>query len=161
MEILEYQTHFDDLGISTKKSWKISAIYTGLSIKILGLSIEKLGISIENLGLSTKIWKSWNIGWKTLNIVEDRRFSTDIPSFSIKILEYHSGILEYRRYSWNLDLLYKMLVIVVFPLTWLTAHNWQKCKSPYLTCPCHKIYREEAVGLKRSNYTDYYYYDFC
>ena len=33
------------------------------------------------------------------------------------------------------------------------VHNWQKWKSTFLTCPCHKIYREEAVGLKSSNYT--------
>ena len=26
-------------------------------------------------------------------------------------------------------------------------------KSRYLTCPCHKIYRVEAVDLKSSNYT--------
>ena len=35
----------------------------------------------------------------------------------------------------------------------LTAHNWQKWKSTFLTCHCHEIYREEAVGLKSSNYT--------
>ena len=34
----------------------------------------------------------------------------------------------------------------------LMAHNWQKWKSTFLTCPCHKIYRVEAVGLKSSNY---------
>ena len=32
------------------------------------------------------------------------------------------------------------------PIHLLTAHNWQKWKSTFLTCPCHKIYREEAVG---------------
>ena len=26
-------------------------------------------------------------------------------------------------------------------------------KSTFLTCHCHEIYREEAVGLKSSNYT--------
>ena len=26
--------------------------------------------------------------------------------------------------------------------------NWQKCKSTFLTCHCHEIYRE-AVGLKK------------
>ena len=26
-------------------------------------------------------------------------------------------------------------------------------KGVFLTCPCHKIYRVEAVGLKSSNYT--------
>ena len=35
----------------------------------------------------------------------------------------------------------------------LTAHNWQKWKSIFLTCHCHKIYGVEAVGLKKSNYT--------
>ena len=35
----------------------------------------------------------------------------------------------------------------------LTAHNWQKWKRVFLTCPCHKIYREEAVGLKSCKYT--------
>ena len=36
---------------------------------------------------------------------------------------------------------------------WLTAHNWQKWKSRFLTCLCCKIYRVEAVSLKNSNYT--------
>ena len=39
------------------------------------------------------------------------------------------------------------------PSVKLTAHNWQKWKRVFLTCPCHKIYRVEAVGLKRCNYT--------
>ena len=30
----------------------------------------------------------------------------------------------------------------------LTAHNWRKWKRVFLTCPCHNIYRDEAVGLK-------------
>ena len=30
----------------------------------------------------------------------------------------------------------------------LTAHNWQKWKRVFLTCPCHNIYRDEAAGLK-------------
>ena len=33
----------------------------------------------------------------------------------------------------------------------LTAHNWQKWKSIFLTCSCHEIYRVEADGLKSSN----------
>ena len=28
------------------------------------------------------------------------------------------------------------------------AHNWKKWKSTFLTCPCYKIHREEAVGQK-------------
>ena len=35
----------------------------------------------------------------------------------------------------------------------LTAHNWQKWKRVFLICPCHKIYRVEAVGLKTPYYT--------
>ena len=35
----------------------------------------------------------------------------------------------------------------------LTAHNWQKWKSTFLACPCHRIKRVQAVGLKNSNYT--------
>ena len=30
----------------------------------------------------------------------------------------------------------------------LTGVNWQKWKRVFLTCPCHEIYRDEAVGLK-------------
>ena len=35
----------------------------------------------------------------------------------------------------------------------LTAHNWQKWKRVFLTCPCHKIYRGEAVGLESCKHT--------
>ena len=35
----------------------------------------------------------------------------------------------------------------------LMGHNWQKWKSTSLTCHCHKIYRVETVGLKKSNNT--------
>ena len=42
----------------------------------------------------------------------------------------------------------------------LTDHNWQKWKSTFLTCHCHEINREEAVGLKSTNkYLKNY--DFC
>ena len=30
----------------------------------------------------------------------------------------------------------------------LTGGNWQKWKRVFLTCPCHEIYRDEAVSLK-------------
>ena len=35
----------------------------------------------------------------------------------------------------------------------LTAHNWQKWKRVFLTSPYHKIYMDEAVGLKSGKYT--------
>ena len=34
----------------------------------------------------------------------------------------------------------------------LTGGNWQKWKRVFLTCPCRKIYRDEAVGLKSCKY---------
>ena len=37
--------------------------------------------------------------------------------------------------------------------TGLMAHNWQKWKRVSLTWPYHKIYRDEAVGLKSCKYT--------
>ena len=42
----------------------------------------------------------------------------------------------------------------------ITAHNWQKWKSRFLTCHCHEIYREEAVGLK-SFQLCFENYNFC
>ena len=38
-------------------------------------------------------------------------------------------------------------------LSYVTGGNWQKWKRVFLTCPCHKIYRDEAVGLKSCKYT--------
>ena len=35
----------------------------------------------------------------------------------------------------------------------LTGGNWQKWKRVFLTCPCHEIYRDEAVVLKSCKYT--------
>ena len=35
----------------------------------------------------------------------------------------------------------------------LTGGNWQKWKRVFPTCPCHNIYRDEAVGLKSCKYT--------
>ena len=35
----------------------------------------------------------------------------------------------------------------------LTGGNWQKWKRVFLACPRHKIYRDEAVGLKSCKYT--------
>ena len=38
--------------------------------------------------------------------------------------------------------------LVSRPSGLLTGGNWQKWKRVFLTCPCHKIHRDEAVGLK-------------
>ena len=53
-----------------------------------------------------------------------------------------------------------IIAVIINVLSCLTAHNWQKWKSTFLTCPCHEIYRVEAVGLQNSNYT-FKNYDFC
>ena len=53
-----------------------------------------------------------------------------------KIFDQKSWISESLEKSWNNQT--RLL---------LTAHNWQKWKSRFLTCPCHKIYRVEAAGL--------------
>ena len=39
------------------------------------------------------------------------------------------------------------------PMLILTAHNWQKWKSRFLTRHCHNIHRVGSVGLSISNYT--------
>ena len=49
--------------------------------------------------------------------------------------------------------LVKMLGVPKCKLMDLKAHNWQKWKRVFLTCPCHEIYRDEAVGLKSCKYT--------
>ena len=41
----------------------------------------------------------------------------------------------------------------VHSLVILNGSQLAKMKNTFLTCTCHEIYREEAVGLKSSNYT--------
>ena len=60
---------------------------------------------------------------------------------------------QLRKYS-SLYGLYKWTFFHIgIPLPYLTAHYWQNWKGVFLTCPCHKIYRDEAVGLKSCKYT--------
>ena len=49
------------------------------------------------------------------------------------------------------------------PVLWsqLTGGNWQKWKRVFLTCPCHKIYRDEAVGLTKKLQKYLKNYDIC
>ena len=47
-------------------------------------------------------------------------------------------------HKWRLSMLNEILVRTDS----LTGGNWQKWKRVFLTCPCHEIYRDEAVGLK-------------
>ena len=45
----------------------------------------------------------------------------------------------------------------------LNSSQLAKMKSRFLTCPCHKIYREEAIDLKKVPIIFLYFknYDFC
>ena len=54
---------------------------------------------------------------------------------------------------WQSDWTKNMASVVLLTKIYLKAHNWQKWKSVFLTCPCHNIYRDEAVGLKSCKYT--------
>ena len=46
-------------------------------------------------------------------------------------------------------------VSCIYVIVQLMARNWQKWKRVFLTCPCHEIYRDEAVGLKSCKYSVY------
>ena len=47
------------------------------------------------------------------------------------------------------QVVHELLTKIIFCMFWpLTGGNWQKWKRVFLTCPCHEIYRDEAVGLK-------------
>ena len=53
----------------------------------------------------------------------------------------------------NTSLTYHTSILFLYFLHTLRAHNWQKWKRVFLTCPCLKSYRDEAVGLKSCKYT--------
>ena len=71
--------------------------------------------------------------------------------FFSNFVEIHHHLAPYLR---NFEVYrypeYRMLVCIN---VLLMANNLQKWKSRILTCPCHKIYRIEAVGLSFSNCT--------
>ena len=67
---------------------------------------------------------------------------SDEKPFSIKFMQFFEG-------KWYM--LWLTGIFLYFWKVWrfvLMAHSWQKWKRVFLTCPCHKIYRDEAVGLK-------------
>ena len=74
--------------------------------------------------------------WKSIRL-EDINENVPVQATKMKFTQY--GQLQYTNYFVHRNS--------------LMAHNWQKWRSRFLTCPCHKIYREEAVGLKSSSYT--------
>ena len=54
---------------------------------------------------------------------------------------------------WSVNSTFSMTSAILVIHNELTAHNWQKWKRVFLTCPCRTIYRGEAVGLKSCKYT--------
>ena len=66
----------------------------------------------------------------------------------------YKPMFYYIRVPYKSDHKNDLMIVVLLTLWWcqcLTAHNWQKWKRVFLTCPCHKIYRGEAVGRKVAN----------
>ena len=64
-----------------------------------------------------------------------------------------SNIFTVRKTSWKGQIMPRFVPCVRILAVALTAHNWQNWKRVFLTCPCHKIYKDEAVGLKSCKYT--------
>ena len=86
-------------------------------------------------------WQVW-IGFKTPRVAGEAQWARvlcDHVFFSWGLARQHSfGYVNSKRLSWS----------EVIELQKLTGGNWQKWKRVFLTCPCHEIYRDEAVGLK-------------
>ena len=72
--------------------------------------VENLKCQVENLGLLARNLEYRLKKWVSL---ENPRFSTNISSVSIKNLGISIENHGIWRYSWNLDLLYKMLAVGV------------------------------------------------
>ena len=58
---------------------------------------------------------------------------------------YSQIITVQKKYATKWFLTWTCLDICVYLLT---GGNWQKWKRVFLTCLCHEIYKDEAVGLK-------------
>ena len=99
--------------------------YTGKTYcKIYGQSVV-LFCFVFYLFFLIFVWTCWNF-----------------HSTSIKVNHYLEGYLlsDFDNSPFS-KIIYEMF-------SQLTGGNWQKWKRVFLTCPCHKIYRDEAVGLK-------------
>ena len=83
-----------------------------------------------------------------------------ISTFSITSVTLHTNQCVSRQFSkYIADICHHTyLQITSYVCNWdrgsqcvvcgLMAHNWQNWKRVFLTCPCHEIYKDEAVGLK-------------
>ena len=61
----------------------------------------------------------------------------------------YSKIQSRLSFIFNSKCLYPDTICLWKHPTAFAAHNWQKWQSRFLTCLCHEIYSEEAVGLKK------------
>ena len=114
-----------------------------------GLKIQKqhVHLDVRRNSFIHRVVKHWNtlprsaVEASTVNI-----FKSEVDVFLST---------KYNLYAFTWLISYTLVSFAVEELQFvgLTARSWQKWKRVFLTCPCHKIYREEAVGLKRSNYT--------
>ena len=80
-----------------------------------------------------------------------------IPKFIYLKIRRRDGvesltILEEGEFKVSIDDCISMGTNIIY-VQHLTDHNWQKWKRVFLTCSCHKIYSDEAVGLKSCKYT--------
>ena len=106
---------------------------------------------------------TWIRPWSFCNykVVILKHLSPDITNdwkstISLYYLKSRNN-LKITSLSYQLNLWFTWLIVIAISLVivtiFLTGGNWQKWKRVFLTCPCHKIYRDEAVGLKSCKYT--------
>ena len=67
-----------------------------------------------------------------------KKFNYSVPYEKVKV-EFEEFVLIEKIDMFSICIL----------LRTLTAHNWQKWKRVFLTCPCHEIYREEEGWSKK------------
>ena len=113
-------------------------------------SLKKLKCPILHIGTFNWFSLAQSVRSRTMNLFNwlywSSAFESD-PELSVRKLHILWGCelleLGLRRIQAAISAL-----IPESPRSDLTGGNWQKWKRVFLTCPCHEIYRDEAVGLK-------------
>ena len=103
-------------------------------------------------------WKKTSLRFqvnKLMHFVFDFFFSISTDKSSGRCTGGYFNWLEFQLNKMCSNALLMCLILLAIKQSYLclTAHNWQKWKRVFLTCPCHEIYRDEAVGLKSCKYT--------
>ena len=70
-----------------------------------------------------------------------------IPS-QHRLSPYHHSTIMPQAFTIPSHYTFLPMALILTQILLLTGGNWQKWKRVFLTCPCHEIYRDEAVGLK-------------